>query len=66
MRWKWRRCGEGARERLQAPLARPVATRSDDLCYAMTNRQAALKEIAGKADAAVVIGVRHTCRTRSP
>jgi 4-hydroxy-3-methylbut-2-enyl diphosphate reductase len=34
-----------------------------DLCYATTNRQAALKEIAGKADSVVVIGSANSSNT---
>ena len=36
-----------------------------DLCYATTNRQAALKEIAGKADAVIVIGSANSSNTRA-
>ncbi len=36
-----------------------------DLCFATTNRQAALKEIAGRADAVVVIGSSNSSNTRA-
>ncbi|HET7488334.1 MAG TPA: 4-hydroxy-3-methylbut-2-enyl diphosphate reductase [Acidimicrobiales bacterium] len=36
-----------------------------DLCFATTNRQAALKEIAGRADAVVVIGSANSSNTRA-
>ncbi|MDE3085332.1 MAG: 4-hydroxy-3-methylbut-2-enyl diphosphate reductase [Acidobacteriota bacterium] len=36
-----------------------------DLCFATTNRQAALKAIAGKADAVVVIGSENSSNTRA-
>jgi 4-hydroxy-3-methylbut-2-enyl diphosphate reductase len=36
-----------------------------DLCFATTNRQAALKEIAGRADAVVVIGSENSSNTRA-
>ena len=36
-----------------------------DLCFATTNRQAALKEIAHKADAVVVIGSANSSNTRA-
>jgi 4-hydroxy-3-methylbut-2-enyl diphosphate reductase len=36
------------------PRMRPP--RSDDICYATTNRQAAVKEIAARADAVLVLG----------
>jgi 4-hydroxy-3-methylbut-2-enyl diphosphate reductase len=36
-----------------------------DLCFATTNRQAALKAIAGRADAVVVIGSENSSNTRA-
>jgi 4-hydroxy-3-methylbut-2-enyl diphosphate reductase len=36
-----------------------------DLCFATTNRQAALKAIAGRADAVVVIGSQNSSNTRA-
>ena len=33
-----------------------VAPRSEDICYATTNRQDAVKEIAGRSDVIVIIG----------
>ena len=36
-----------------------------DLCFATTNRQAALKSIAGRSDAVVVIGSVNSSNTRA-
>ena len=37
-----------------------------DLCFATTNRQAALKAIAARSDAVVVIGSVNSSNTRGP
>jgi 4-hydroxy-3-methylbut-2-en-1-yl diphosphate reductase len=37
-----------------------VGPRTDDICYATTNRQAAVKQMAGKCDLVLVIGSRNS------
>jgi 4-hydroxy-3-methylbut-2-enyl diphosphate reductase len=37
-----------------------VGPRTDDICYATTNRQAAVKELAGRCDLLLVIGSRNS------
>ncbi|HEX3618323.1 MAG TPA: 4-hydroxy-3-methylbut-2-enyl diphosphate reductase [Solirubrobacteraceae bacterium] len=37
-----------------------VGPRTDDICYATTNRQAAVKELAGECDLVLVIGSRNS------
>jgi 4-hydroxy-3-methylbut-2-enyl diphosphate reductase len=37
-----------------------VGPRTDDICYATTNRQAAVRELAGKCDLLLVIGSRNS------
>jgi 4-hydroxy-3-methylbut-2-en-1-yl diphosphate reductase len=56
---EWRGLMESARERFP-DLWMPNRS---DLCFATTNRQAALKAIAGKADAVVVIGSANSSNT---
>lgn len=41
-----------------------VAPHKDDICYATTNRQAAVKEIAGRIDALLVIGAPNSSNSR--
>jgi 4-hydroxy-3-methylbut-2-enyl diphosphate reductase len=43
-------------EALQARFPNIIAPHREDICYATTNRQAAVKEIAEKCDALMVIG----------
>jgi len=56
---EWRDLMESARERF-ADLWMPNRS---DLCFATTNRQAALKAVAGEADAVVVIGSANSSNT---
>jgi 4-hydroxy-3-methylbut-2-enyl diphosphate reductase len=56
---EWRGLMESARERFP-DLWMPNRS---DLCFATTNRQAALKAIAGKADVVVVIGSANSSNT---
>ncbi len=56
---EWRDLMESARRRFP-DLWRPNRS---DLCFATTNRQAALKEIAGRSDAVVVIGSANSSNT---
>ncbi len=41
-----------------------AAPRKEDICYATTNRQAAVKEIAGRADAVIVIGAPNSSNSK--
>jgi 4-hydroxy-3-methylbut-2-enyl diphosphate reductase len=56
---EWEGLSDQARERFPGLW---TAARSD-LCYATTNRQAALREIAARADAVVVIGSANSSNT---
>jgi len=47
-------------ERLRARFPRIVGPRTDDICYATTNRQAAVKQMAGSCDLMLVIGSRNS------
>jgi 4-hydroxy-3-methylbut-2-enyl diphosphate reductase len=53
----------GVRERARERFPEMWLPGRSDLCFATTNRQAALKEIAGKADAVVVIGSSNSSNT---
>jgi 4-hydroxy-3-methylbut-2-enyl diphosphate reductase len=46
--------------RLQERFPRIVGPRTDDICYATTNRQAAVKQMAGECDLMLVIGSRNS------
>jgi 4-hydroxy-3-methylbut-2-enyl diphosphate reductase len=46
--------------RLRERFPNIVGPRTDDICYATTNRQAAVKEIAGLCDLLLVIGSRNS------
>jgi 4-hydroxy-3-methylbut-2-enyl diphosphate reductase len=46
--------------RLRERFPRIVGPRTDDICYATTNRQAAVKEMAGTCDLMLVIGSRNS------
>ncbi len=47
-------------DRLRRRFPRIVGPRTDDICYATTNRQAAVKEIAQHCDLMLVIGSRNS------
>jgi 4-hydroxy-3-methylbut-2-enyl diphosphate reductase len=47
-------------ERLRERFPRIVGPRTDDICYATTNRQAAVKQMAGSCDLMLVIGSRNS------
>jgi 4-hydroxy-3-methylbut-2-enyl diphosphate reductase len=49
---------------LQARFPAIVGPAKDDICYATTNRQAAVKAIAGKIDALLVIGAPNSSNSR--
>ena len=49
---------------LQARFPAILAPAHDDICYATTNRQAAVKAIAGKVDALLVIGAPNSSNSR--
>jgi 4-hydroxy-3-methylbut-2-enyl diphosphate reductase len=46
--------------RLRAKFPNVVGPRTDDICYATTNRQAAVKAMAGECDLILVIGSRNS------
>ncbi|HXB65218.1 MAG TPA: 4-hydroxy-3-methylbut-2-enyl diphosphate reductase [Solirubrobacteraceae bacterium] len=46
--------------RLRERFPAIVGPRTDDICYATTNRQAAVKQMAGKCDLVLVIGSRNS------
>jgi 4-hydroxy-3-methylbut-2-enyl diphosphate reductase len=47
-------------ERLRERFPSIVGPRTDDICYATTNRQAAVKQLAGDCDLMLVIGSRNS------
>jgi 4-hydroxy-3-methylbut-2-en-1-yl diphosphate reductase len=47
-------------ERLQQRFPAIVGPRTDDICYATTNRQAAVKQLAAECDLVLVIGSRNS------
>jgi 4-hydroxy-3-methylbut-2-en-1-yl diphosphate reductase len=47
-------------ERLKKRFPSIVGPRTDDICYATTNRQAAVKQMAGNCDLMLVIGSRNS------
>jgi 4-hydroxy-3-methylbut-2-enyl diphosphate reductase len=47
-------------QRLRERFPAVVGPRTDDICYATTNRQAAVKELAGRCDLVLVIGSRNS------
>jgi 4-hydroxy-3-methylbut-2-enyl diphosphate reductase len=47
-------------DRLRAKFPNVVGPRTDDICYATTNRQAAVKAMAGECDLILVIGSRNS------
>ena len=51
-------------EALKARFPAIVGPAKDDICYATTNRQAAVKAIAGRIDALLVIGAQNSSNSR--
>ena len=51
-------------ERLREKFPKIVGPRTDDICYATTNRQAALKQMAGRCDLVLVIGSRNSSNSQ--
>jgi 4-hydroxy-3-methylbut-2-enyl diphosphate reductase len=51
---------QGVIERLRERFPAIVSPRTDDICYATTNRQAAVKELAKRCDLVLVIGSRNS------
>jgi len=51
-------------ERLRERFPRIVGPRTDDICYATTNRQAAVKDMAGSCDVLLVIGSRNSSNSQ--
>lgn len=47
-------------ERLRERFPKIVGPRTDDICYATTNRQAAVRQMAGSCDLMLVIGSRNS------
>jgi 4-hydroxy-3-methylbut-2-enyl diphosphate reductase len=47
-------------DRLKARFPAIVGPRTDDICYATTNRQAAVKQMAGRCDLMLVIGSQNS------
>ena len=47
-------------DRLRVRFPAIVGPRTDDICYATTNRQAAVKQMAGQCDLVLVIGSRNS------
>ena len=47
-------------DRLRARFPAITGPRTDDICYATTNRQAAVKQLAGECDLVLVIGSRNS------
>jgi 4-hydroxy-3-methylbut-2-enyl diphosphate reductase len=47
-------------ERLKQRFPAIVGPRTDDICYATTNRQAAVKQMAGECDLVLVVGSRNS------
>jgi 4-hydroxy-3-methylbut-2-en-1-yl diphosphate reductase len=54
---------EGIMERARTDFPDLWTAARDDLCFATTNRQAALREVAARADAVVVIGSSNSSNT---
>lgn len=54
----------GIVEALQARFPAIVGPHKEDICYATTNRQAAVKAIAGRIDALLVIGAPNSSNSR--
>jgi 4-hydroxy-3-methylbut-2-enyl diphosphate reductase len=51
---------QGIIERLRERFPHIVGPRTDDICYATTNRQAAVRELAGRCDLVLVLGSRNS------
>ncbi|HLW94924.1 MAG TPA: 4-hydroxy-3-methylbut-2-enyl diphosphate reductase [Solirubrobacteraceae bacterium] len=51
---------QGIIERLRERFPQIIGPRTDDICYATTNRQAAVRELAGRCDLVLVLGSRNS------
>src|SRR5580704_6913511 len=51
-------------ERLRERFPKIVGPRTDDICYATTNRQAAVRELARECDIVLVIGSRNSSNSQ--
>jgi 4-hydroxy-3-methylbut-2-enyl diphosphate reductase len=51
-------------DRLKARFPHITGPRTDDICYATTNRQAAVKQMAGKCDLMLVIGSQNSSNSQ--
>ena len=54
----------GIIERLRERFPAIVGPRTDDICYATTNRQAAVRELATRCDVVLVIGSRNSSNSQ--
>ena len=54
----------GIIERLRERFPKIVGPRTDDICYATTNRQAAVRELARECDIVLVIGSRNSSNSQ--
>ena len=54
----------GIIERLRERFPKIVGPRTDDICYATTNRQAAVRELARECDVVLVIGSRNSSNSQ--
>src|SRR5256886_3161977 len=52
--------------RLRERFPSIVGPRTDDICYATTNRQAAVREMAGQCDLVLVIGSKNSSNSNRP
>src|SRR5256885_2727552 len=52
--------------RLRDKFPHIIGPRTDDICYATTNRQAAVKQMAPLCDLVLVIGSRHSSKSHPP
>jgi 4-hydroxy-3-methylbut-2-en-1-yl diphosphate reductase len=50
--------------RLRAKFPNIIGPRTDDICYATTNRQAAVKQMAGECDLVLVIGSQNSSNSK--
>src|SRR3978361_2252608 len=50
--------------RLRERFPNITGPRTDDICYATTNRQAAVRQMAGQCDLVLVIGSRHSSNSK--
>ena len=54
----------GIIDKLRERFPNIVGPRTDDICYATTNRQAAVRELAGRCDLVLVLGSRNSSNSK--